>query len=188
MTARRLVAALAFVAGLVIARGPLTTGPARFERFSAVVGPHVEKLGEPRADSRYLDSKPHLLLFFSASWCGPCREFTPQLTRFYARYSKQHDFEVVLVSKDRSADDLRHELREHHMPWAVVPFHDLEARGRLFRWYGGDGGIPNVVLIDRNGHELASSYGTLGYRGPYAPLQELQRLWKSSDPPFSPGT
>ena len=42
-------------------------------------------------------------LYFSAHWCGPCREFTPTLARFYneQRTAVPDGFEVVFVSSDR---------------------------------------------------------------------------------------
>lgn len=48
-------------------------------------------------------SGKHLAFYFSASWCGPCRTFTPLLTEFYAEAKKTGtvDLEVVFVSLDR---------------------------------------------------------------------------------------
>lgn len=185
---RKLATLLAFVLALAYARGRVGGGAPRFDHLTEVVGPVVEMLGAPRADARYLDSKEYVLLYFSASWCGACQEFTPQLTRFHSRYAKNHDFEVVLVTRDHDLDSMRRELREHHMPWAAVRFDNGVARSRLGGWYGGGGGIPNLVLIDRQGRRLASTYGAFGYESPYQPLQELQRRWKSRDPAFTPAT
>lgn len=33
--------------------------------------------------SDYLDETPLLLLYFSASWCGPCTRFTPTFASLY---------------------------------------------------------------------------------------------------------
>eukprot|EP00887_Chlorella_sp_A99_P005766 scaffold1.g5766.t1 len=42
-------------------------------------------------------------LYFSASWCPPCRGFTPQLVRVYEKLRAEgKNFEVVFVSSDRN--------------------------------------------------------------------------------------
>eukprot|EP00920_Eleutheroschizon_duboscqi_P025481 GHVT01062689.1.p1 GENE.GHVT01062689.1~~GHVT01062689.1.p1 ORF type:complete len:770 (+),score=100.61 GHVT01062689.1:269-2578(+) len=43
-------------------------------------------------------------LYFSASWCAPCRRFTPKLREVYKRLKAEgREFEVVFVSNDESA-------------------------------------------------------------------------------------
>ncbi|MDP2136699.1 MAG: thioredoxin-like domain-containing protein, partial [Candidatus Didemnitutus sp.] len=54
-------------------------------------------------DSRRLNGVKFFGLYFSASWCGPCREFTPELIKDYAAIRELYpEFEIVLVSADRS--------------------------------------------------------------------------------------
>jgi nucleoredoxin len=48
--------------------------------------------------------EPNVLygLYFSASWCRPCHQFTRQLFHFYKAVNNQEKkFEVVFVSKDK---------------------------------------------------------------------------------------
>ena len=42
------------------------------------------------------------LLYFSAHWCPPCRGFTPELVKAYAKLKAAgRNFEVVFISSDR---------------------------------------------------------------------------------------
>ena len=45
-----------------------------------------------------------VLFYFSAHWCGPCRQFTPALARFYQKHHKE--MAVVFVSADRSEGEM----------------------------------------------------------------------------------
>ncbi|CAB3405389.1 unnamed protein product [Caenorhabditis bovis] len=62
-------------------------------------------------------------LYFSASWCPPCRAFTPKLKRFYEALKKDHpEFEIVFVSRDRADNDLVTYFEEHMGEWTYIPF------------------------------------------------------------------
>ncbi|EPB72537.1 hypothetical protein ANCCEY_08373 [Ancylostoma ceylanicum] len=60
-------------------------------------------------------------LYFSASWCPPCRAFTPKLKRFYEAIKETHpEFEIVLVSRDKEADELFEYYDEHMGDWTEL--------------------------------------------------------------------
>lgn len=74
-------------------------------------------------------------LYFSASWCPPCRAFTPKLAQFYADFKARHaaaaDFEIVFVSSDKTKVEA-HDYYEG-MPWLMMPFEDRARKEGLAR-------------------------------------------------------
>ena len=64
----------------------------------------------------------YLLIYFSAHWCPPCRQFTPKLVNFYNSYGENRPFDLVFVSSDRSEKDMFAYMRETKMPWPAMQF------------------------------------------------------------------
>ncbi|KAJ7953611.1 Thioredoxin, nucleoredoxin [Quillaja saponaria] len=106
-------------------------------------------------------------LYFSGSWCGPCRRFTPSLVEAYEELSSKDDFEVVYISSDRNDESFNGYFSK--MPWLAIPFSDSETRKRvkdLFKVRG----IPYLVILDANGNvssqqgvRIIKDYGAAGY-------------------------
>lgn len=111
----------------------------------------------------------HVLLYFSASWCPPCRRFTPKLKEFYDAANRNGKVvEVVFVSSDTDETEARSYLKEHHGDWCMVPFdssYRMELKKRYGIWAGAErevlgtegkrSGIPTLILIDaETGEEL----------------------------------
>ncbi|XP_049625543.1 nucleoredoxin-like protein 2 [Suncus etruscus] len=67
-------------------------------------------------------------LYFAAGRCAPSRDFTPLLCAFYTQLVGERrppaPFEVVFVSADGSAREMRDFMRELHGAWLALPFHD----------------------------------------------------------------
>lgn len=123
-----------------------------------------------------MTSEPEYFAFyFSASWCPPCKAFTPKLISFYNESSEaKKTFEVILVSSDNSEDAMEAYMTDDKMPWPAIKFRDIE-RLREVRKYAGDG-IPCLVLVDRKGEVVSDSYVNGEYRGPNAVMNEMQKL------------
>lgn len=66
-----------------------------------------------------LDGK-FVFIYYSASWCGPCRRFTPQLVDFYKKNSDIA--EVVLIGGDLTEDAMIAYCKSERMKWLAVPF------------------------------------------------------------------
>ena len=91
-------------------------------------------------------------IYFSAHWCGPCRQFTPILADKYRSIIKSgHQFDIVFVSSDRSQSDA--DIYFKDMPWKALPFVDRARKDALSAKFGVQG-IPTLVLLDQHGNVI----------------------------------
>lgn len=114
-------------------------------------------------------------LYFSASWCGPCRQFTPRLIAEYRRIKAEHpEFEIVFVSADRSSGAMRDYMKDDGMPWLALRYEAIRSEPEIMRYAGP--GIPCLVLVDSAGRVLSDSFDGDNYLGPGHVLDDAVRI------------
>ena len=90
-----------------------------------------------------------VLFYFSAHWCGPCRQFTPQLAEAYKTgVFASKNVEVVFVSADQDQSGFDGYFAEQ--PWLAVPFTDEAGREGLETKFGVSG-YPSLVAVAADG-------------------------------------
>ena len=123
-------------------------------------GPGGERASLP--PSLIGDPSATLGLYFSASWCPPCRAFTPKLSAAYTAMMKKVDGggggqgeslpprELVFVSADRTQQE--YETYATTMPFPALPYDD-GARERLMQAVRLSG-VPCLVIVAGDGRVL----------------------------------
>ena len=96
-----------------------------------------------------------VLIYFSASWCGPCRDFTPQLIKFYKSAAKRNNLEIIFVSLDKSSADMMKYMKNDKMPWLAVPFNS--PMRNMLRQEFKVNGIPTLVVLDSKGKVISKN-------------------------------
>ena len=108
--------------------------------------------------SELLKDKTAIAIYFSASWCGPCKKFTPVLAQLYTKLNKKGKiFEVVWISRDRSGDEFLEYYQQ--MPWLAVTLDNLE---KVLQKLGPKyelKGIPHLVILDGDDASVISLDG-----------------------------
>jgi len=114
-------------------------------------------------------------LYYGASWCGPCRKFSPDLVKYFNEVAEKNPkLLVILMSNDKRDADMLSYMTEEKMPWPALPLANLQ-KTPLFTSYMGTG-IPQLTIVDRYGKVLASNWLNQQYSNPRQTLAQLTKL------------
>jgi nucleoredoxin len=144
-----------------------------------MIGPKVVNAEGEKLDSRQLAGVKHVMLYFSAEWCGPCKKFTPKLVEYFNSVADSKQVMVVLVSRDNSPAEMTNYMKSFSMPWVAIPYDRVEASGVMKKYAGR--GIPNLVLLNLDGTVKSGSYEGEKYVGPNKVLEDLKSLMASPE-------
>lgn len=95
-----------------------------------------------------------IAIYFSAHWCGPCRQFTPKLLELYAQCKAANKrFEIIFCSADNSEQ----EFHQYHaaMTWPAIAY-DEEHREGIMGMFKVSG-IPRLVVMSASGKVVAEN-------------------------------
>jgi nucleoredoxin len=151
--------------------------PASLSGFAQTFDHHLVVLADGHAkpfDASALAGVKYFAFYYSASWCAPCRAFTPKLVEFYRSFKAQHpNFELIFVNHDEDADAMLEYMKSDAMPWPAVRFDDIGST-KADKYCGP--GIPDLVLVDDHGKVLSDSFSGQDYRGPQAVIEDIQSM------------
>lgn len=131
---------------------PPLSGPALAGGGSASGGSGGSTPGSPHYSLAAFSGK-WVLVNFSASWCVPCREETPQLLKFQSEHAARGDATILAVSFDPTdRANLVSFLKASHADWPAVDDPQADVS------YGVTG-IPESYLVAPDGVVVAKFVG-----------------------------
>lgn len=111
-----------------------------------------------RFSKHSLDRKPtkYYIFYYTASWCGPCQQYTPGLVSFYNEHRPKLDtFEIVLLTSDSDKGSMLDYAKDKKMPWPHADFSDAQKIKKELNH--GVRGIPSVIVCDLDGKVVANT-------------------------------
>lgn len=87
-----------------------------------------------------------VLVDFWATWCPPCQEMIPVLSRLHREYSEEGVVILGVAFDDEGLSVLGKFVVEHQIPYKV-----LMGNRRVSNSFGGVSSIPTIFIVDREG-------------------------------------
>jgi peroxiredoxin len=96
-----------------------------------------------------------VLLIFSTTWCPSCREEIPYLKSIHGAYAAK-GLEMVSIDIQEEKKKVSRFAEGYKIPYRTL----LDAAGDVATAYGVQG-IPNLILVDRNGSVVCRECSSL---------------------------
>lgn len=127
----------------------------------------------------------YIFLYYSASWCAPCRAAAPHNVELYHQLiAPRRDVAMIWVSADREPGPMLDWAVEESFPWFALPFdsladHPLQKLAKNF--------VPYYLLVDPSGNKLAEGpeevFRYLGEHPEAAAVTDAPGAAESGEPP-----
>mmetsp|Transcript_27180 Transcript_27180/g.55414 ORF Transcript_27180/g.55414 Transcript_27180/m.55414 type:complete len:150 (+) Transcript_27180:45-494(+) len=138
------------------------------EGLTALIGnePLLNQAGEKVELGAVVGSAPLVGIYFSAHWCGPCRNFTPQLVQFKAKLKEAGtELPIIFGSSDKDDASMKSYFGEmtnfHAFPHGDPRIEPLKKKYKV-------SGIPWLVILDSNGNLVLNEADNDVPKGPAA--------------------
>lgn len=132
-------------------------GQNKFQEILASEGVEFLESASKKVPRTAIEGKT-ICLFFSASWCRPCKAFTPNLIQLYnSLKTNGENLEIIFISSD--GDEKTYKEHLETMPWLAVPF-SLNLYRRLAHLFNIDH-IPALIPLNCNGKNVEDDAVTL---------------------------
>ena len=117
-----------------------------YNPFKQLLGATLINRSSTSSIENILTNKKLVFLYFSASWCPPCKQFTPILSQFYNESIQlERSLEIVFVSADRDVTSFQEYFMNEH-PWHAIPYHS--ANRTQTSAYFKVNGIPKLIVFN----------------------------------------
>mgnify|MGYP003978454423 FL=1 len=104
----------------------------------------MEQIGGFDHFKEKINSDKYILLFFTASWCGPCKKIYPQLEELGSKLNK----DLIQTYKIQINDDNNEKICEIFKVESVPSFYLMKNKECINTMKGGDiNGIKNMLNI-----------------------------------------
>ncbi|KAJ3021418.1 UNVERIFIED_CONTAM: hypothetical protein HDU68_009628 [Siphonaria sp. JEL0065] len=126
--------------------------PTSFD-FTTLFGNVLHSKGNAEVATSTLgtNGKEYVAVYFTASWCPPCRAFTPVIIDYYLLPHIQEKLDVIVVSSDR--EESAHDGYFAKMPWLSLPYVDRDRKKTLGEKFEVKG-IPTLILLSASTGEI----------------------------------
>ncbi|XP_003744124.1 nucleoredoxin-like protein 2 [Galendromus occidentalis] len=116
-----------------------------------ISGSQVSKLDKKKKPISEVFAENDIVVFyFSAHWCPPCRNFTPQLASIYKGLKEAgKKIEVIFMSSDRTEEQMLSYMEESHGDWFAFEFGSPIKK--KFAEHFQVSSIPTVIVLNGDG-------------------------------------
>jgi cytochrome c biogenesis protein CcmG/thiol:disulfide interchange protein DsbE len=102
-----------------------------------------------------------LIVHFWATWCPPCVEETPELSKFWEQYKNRGDVALYAISVDKDWKTIDNFIAKN--PSSLPLYHDpKEATAKRF----GSSQYPETYIVNRKGRVLFRVQGAVDWSNP----------------------